>query len=147
MTSPTDDRAIRWRIHLRSSPAAVYELLATGEGRRRFWAASADEYEGVVTFRFLNGQEWRSRILARESERHFSLTYFRGSVAAFELTPDGAGGTDLTLTETGVPTAEWDDNRAGWVSVLLALKGAADFGVDLRNDDPSRRWEQGYVDV
>lgn len=147
MTSPADDRAIRWRIHLRSSPAAVYELLATDEGRSRFWAASAVERDGVVSFRFLNGQAWRSRILAREPGRRLSLTYFGGSVATFDLASDGAGGTDLTLTETGVPAAEWDDNRAGWVSVLFALKGAADFGVDLRNADPARRWEQGYVDV
>jgi hypothetical protein len=38
-------------------------------------------------------------------------------------------------------------NLAGWVSVLLALKAAVDFGVDLRNSDPARRWEDGYVDV
>jgi hypothetical protein len=32
------------------------------------------------------------------------------------------------------------------VSVLLALKAAADFGVDLRNHDPARTWWQGYCD-
>ena len=37
--------------------------------------------------------------------------------------------------------------RVGVVSVLLALKAAADFSVDLRNRDPGRRWEDGYVDV
>jgi hypothetical protein len=35
---------------------------------------------------------------------------------------------------------------AGWVSVLLALKAAADFGIDLRNHDPARTWNKGYVD-
>lgn len=32
------------------------------------------------------------------------------------------------------------------VSVFLALKAAADFGVDLRNHDPSRSWSQGYAE-
>jgi hypothetical protein len=35
---------------------------------------------------------------------------------------------------------------AGWVSVLLALKAAADFRVDLRSHDPQRTWSQGYAD-
>jgi hypothetical protein len=30
--------------------------------------------------------------------------------------------------------------------VLLALKSAADFGVDLRNHDPARTWDQGYAE-
>jgi hypothetical protein len=71
----------------------------------------------------------------------------RGSRATFELQPEEGGGTLLTLTETGVPPGEWAENRAGWVAVLLALKAAADFRVDLRNRDPARGWEQGYVDV
>jgi hypothetical protein len=28
----------------------------------------------------------------------------------------------------------------------MALKGVMDYGVDLRNHDPMRTWEQGYVD-
>jgi len=35
---------------------------------------------------------------------------------------------------------------AGWVSVLMALKAAVDHGVDLRNHDPQRTWDQGYAD-
>jgi hypothetical protein len=36
--------------------------------------------------------------------------------------------------------------NAGWVSVLLGLKAAADHGVDLRNHDAARTWSQGYCD-
>ena len=50
----------------------------------------------------------------------------------------GRGGTDLTLTETGVPSEWRKENLAGWVSVLLALKAAVDHGVDLRVHDTSR---------
>ena len=42
---------------------------------------------------------------------------------------------------------DWEaENRAGWVSVLLTLKAAADFGVDLRNHDPTRTWDQDFAD-
>jgi hypothetical protein len=30
--------------------------------------------------------------------------------------------------------------------VLLALRSAADFGVDLRNHDLARTWDQGYAE-
>jgi hypothetical protein len=66
---------------------------------------------------------------------------------AFELVSDGAGGTDLTLTESGLPTVARVENMVGWVTVLLNLKAAVDFGIDLRNKDPKRSWEWGYVDV
>ena len=54
---------IRWRLHLASPPAAVFDLLATDAGRARF-----------------------------------------------------------------------------------ALKAAADFGVDLRNHEAARSWDEGFVD-
>jgi hypothetical protein len=57
------------------------------------------------------------------------------------------GGTDLTLTEIGVPGEEYDQNLSGGVSVLLMLKAAVDFGVDLRSHHPDRTWEAKYVDV
>ena len=60
---------------------------------------------------------------------------------------DNDGGTDLLLTERGVPAESRVSNHAGWVSVLLALKAAVDHGIDLRNHDPLRTWDRGYVDV
>jgi hypothetical protein len=137
---------IVWRVHLTAEPSAVYDLIATGAGRRRFWAESADERDGVVEFRFSNGAVWRGRVLERERPRRFTVEYFGGSRASFDCVDDGAGGTDVTLTESSVSPAEWVENRAGWVSVLLALQAAAEFGVDLRNHDPSRSWDAGFVD-
>lgn len=144
---PTSDRTrVSWRIHLRAAPGAVYQLLSTGTGRRRFWAESAEERDGVIDFRFPNGAAWRGRVLERDPPRRFAIEYFGGSRATFDCADDGAGGTDLTLTETGVSPAEWEENRAGWVSVLLALKAVADFAVDLRNHDPTRTWDAGFAD-
>jgi uncharacterized protein YndB with AHSA1/START domain len=147
ISSSGDRTRVTWRLHLRAAPAAVYELLATGHGRRRFWAESAEDRPGgTIEFRFSNGARLQAQVFERDPPRRFAVGYFGGSCATFECADDGAGGTDLTLTETGVAPAEWEENRAGWVSVLLALKAAADFGVDLRNHDPTRSWDAGFVD-
>ena len=137
---------IRWRLHLASPPEAVWELVATDAGRARFWAERAPERDGAVEFEFTDGTRWRGRIVAAKRPRVFAVEYFGGSVATLELVSDGDGGTDLMLVETDVPPEWADENRAGWVSVLLALKAAADFDVDLRNHDARRTWSQGYCD-
>lgn len=144
--------SIRWRVHLRSAPGEVHRMLATPGGRARFWAESAEEMveaggDRVVRFRFSGGVELESRVLESSPSSRFRLSYFGGSVVTFDLEPDGAGGTDLTLTEVGAPPAEHAQNRAGWVSVLLALKAAVDFGIDLRSHDPGRTWDDGFVDA
>jgi uncharacterized protein YndB with AHSA1/START domain len=142
-----DRRTIRWKLHLDAPPERVYQTLATPEGRARFWALTAEEREGMIDFRFRNGQRLESHILEREPSRRFVTTYFGGSRVEFDLASDGQGGTDLALTESAVPEVEMLDNLPGWVTVLLSLKAAVDHGVDLRNSDPSRQWQQGYVDV
>ncbi len=76
--------------------------------------------------------------------QHVSI--FGGSIARFELSDDGKGGTLLTFTDTGVAAEERTEVIAGWVSVLLALKAAVDFDVDLRNHDANMAWDQGFHD-
>jgi uncharacterized protein YndB with AHSA1/START domain len=141
------DGTIRWRLHLRSAPEEVYALLATDAGRARFWARRTTTVGGVVRFAFGNGQTLDATVLEASPPARFALTYFGGSRVTFVLRPDGDGGTDLELGEVGVAESERLDDLAGWVSVLLALKAVADFDVDLRNNDPAKRWEDGYVDV
>ena len=48
MNFQPDSAIIRWRIHLASPPVQVYQLLATDEGRRRFWAEPAIEREALA---------------------------------------------------------------------------------------------------
>jgi uncharacterized protein YndB with AHSA1/START domain len=142
------DGTIRWRVHFDSPPERVYGMLATAAGRRRFWAVSApDRAGGTIEFHFHNGATLASRVLESVPPSRFRITYFDESVVTFELMADGAGGTDLLLTEAGVTATARGDNHAGWVSVLLALKAAADHDIDLRNHDPHRTWDRGYVDV
>lgn len=137
---------IVWRLHLAAAPAKVFALLATDEGRRRFWAEESEERDALLALRFPNGERLRVRLRTVEAPRRFGIDYFDGSLVTFELADAPGGGTELTLTETGVPEASWAENRAGWVSVLLNLKAVADFGIDLRNHDPQRTWDAGFVD-
>jgi uncharacterized protein YndB with AHSA1/START domain len=140
-------RTITWKLHLKSSPAEVYRMLATPGGRQRFWAESAEEAENQIEFHFSDGAVLRSRIITAEPDRELCVTYFDGSRVTFRLARDERDGTDLLLTEDGVSEENWQENMPGWVSVLLNLKAAVDHGVDLRNHDPRRTWEIGYVDV
>ncbi len=136
---------IHWRLHLRSAPEDVYPLLSSDAGRARFWAESAIEQDGIIDFWFPNGMNWRGRILEDTPPLRFSVDYF-GDQVSFELSDDGSGGTDLLLTDSGEMSPDRYETLGGWISVLMALKAAADFDVDLRNHDPSRTWDQGYAD-
>lgn len=146
MSFQSDVNLIRWRLHLNSPPEAVYEALATDAGRAGFWAESAVEQGGMIRFIFPNHAVWEARILEMLPPARFALIYYGGLVVTFYLEVDGRGGTDLTLIDRGVPVEDRAEVAAGWVSVLMALKGAVDFGVDLRSHDPQRHWDTGYCD-
>ena len=137
---------ITWRLHLRASPREVFEMWATEEGRARFWAETAAETDGCIDFSFPNGLKWRAKILNKSAYRQLQIVYIDNSITTIDLAEDGHGGTELLLTDTGVATDARTEVIAGWVSVLMSLKGAVDFGVDLRNHDPLRTWDQGYVE-
>jgi uncharacterized protein YndB with AHSA1/START domain len=57
-----DSELIRWRLHLRSSPATVYRALSTDAGRASFWAKSAVERDGID-------------LLAHDPDRHWDTGY------------------------------------------------------------------------
>jgi hypothetical protein len=142
-----DEREIiRWRLHLRSPVAKVYLALSTDEGRASFWAESAVERGGSIHFIFPNHATWDAQVIRATPPDYYAVRYYGGSIAAFALEDDGRGGTDLTLTDSGVLPEYRTEVIAGWVSVLLALKAAVDFGVDLRAHDPDRNWDHGFVE-
>jgi DNA-binding HxlR family transcriptional regulator/uncharacterized protein YndB with AHSA1/START domain len=136
---------IRWRLHVPAPPERVHEALSTNEGRRGFWADTLTSPDGAIRYRFLNGVEYEGRVVESRAPSVFAVEYF-GGVARFELTPDGNGGTDLELTHTGLWGEEWIETHAGWLNVLLPLKAMVGHGVELRNRDPRRSWDDGYVD-
>jgi len=141
-----DPNTIRWRLHLGSPIDKVYQAISTDAGRASFWAESALERDGVIHFVFINQVTWDAQILLADPPRRYTVQYYGNSIAAFTLEEDGQGGTDLTLTDTGVPSEDRTEVIAGWVSVLMALKAAVDFGIDLRAHDPERHWDYGYAE-
>ncbi len=145
MRGDTPGGPIRWRMHIPAPPERVYAALDSAEGRRAFWAESAIERDGLIDFEFVNGYRCTSRIVERHPPRVWSVDYIGGE-ARFELTPDAEGGTDLLLTHTGIPHREWNEVHAGWLNVLFPLKAWLAHGVDLRNHDADRSWDQGYAD-
>ena len=135
-----------WRLHLKSAPDRVYEMLSTDDGRSKFWAESTNEHDGIIQFTFPGGYQWHGRILEADPPKRFSVEYVGGSITVFSLRDDGEGGTELLLTDDNIPQGHVHEVSAGWVSVLMALKGAVDFGVDLRNHHNQRTYLQGYAD-
>lgn len=146
MSFQDDPNTICWRLHLKSPIGQVYAALATDTGRASFWAESAIEREGVIHFIFPNKVTWEAQILQATPPTQYTVRYYGNSITTFKLEADGQGGTDLTLTDIGVPAEYRTEVIAGWVSVLLALKAAVDFGVDLRAHDIARHWDTGYVE-
>ncbi len=136
---------IRWHMHIPAAPEKVWDALDTDAGRAAFWAESAPERDGVVHFRFINGYRCESRVLERRAPALWVIDYI-GGPARFELQPDGRGGTDLTLTHEGIGADEWNEVHAGWLNVLFPLKAWVAHGIDLRNHDGQRSWDQGYAD-
>jgi hypothetical protein len=146
MNFQANSDGIKWQIHLHSPPPIVHQILATDNGRAKFWAESAPEINGQIHFTFPNGLTWQGKIIENRPPQRFAVEYFGGSIATFELHENGNGGTDLLLTDSGVSPEHRCEVIAGWVSVLLALKVAVDFDIDLRNHDPERTWDQGFAD-
>ena len=135
---------IRWRMHIPVSPERVFAALTSDAGRASFWAESAIEKDGHIAFRFSNGYSCTSKVLERPPDL-FALDYL-GGPARFELSADGAGGTDLLLTQDGIAPDDWNEVHAGWLNVVFPLKAWLGHGVDLRNHDATRTWDQGYAD-
>ncbi|MEM0117038.1 MAG: SRPBCC domain-containing protein [Conexivisphaerales archaeon] len=139
-------RSIIWKIHLGSGPEKAFSFLTTNEGRTKFWAESSLEKDGIIHFVFPDGTKYDSKVLKVKKAKEYKLVYFGGSEVTFNITPDGDGGCDLTLKATKVNPKYYCEERAGWISVLMSMKAAADFGIDLRNHDTKRTWNNGYCD-
>lgn len=136
---------VTWKLHFASSPEKVYQALVTSEGRKHYWAESAEEINGEIHYVFHNGVECKGAILEQIPNELFSVIYF-DCRTTFTLQPDGAGGTDLQVVMLDLPEHERMEVSAGWVSWLMAMKAYVDFGIDLRNHDPKRTWFDGFVE-
>ncbi|NND08884.1 MAG: hypothetical protein HKN87_21130 [Saprospiraceae bacterium] len=136
---------IEWKMHFASPIEKVYTFLTTDDGRGKFWAEATNEQHGIIEFTFLNYPKHKASIVQKDAPRLFRLIYF-GTETTFELQSTEDEGTDLMLTAlTQNEKIKWE-MAAGWVSVLMTMKGAVDHGIDLRNHHPQRSWQNGYAD-
>jgi uncharacterized protein YndB with AHSA1/START domain len=136
---------IVWRLALAAAPEEVFALLDTDEGRERHWAGSSHANSNGFELEFSDGLQERVEVIDRQPPHRMTIRYF-GSTTALELSPRQEGGCVLQVTCRCEHPNEWMNFYPGWVSWLLVLKAAADFGVDLRNGSPERTWSQRYVD-
>ena len=135
---------ISWNIHLRSDPDTTFQFLSTDEGRSKYWAEETIQDGEIIHFRFPSGITYDGQVLRSEPNKEFVIEYFDCEVI-FKLEFAQDGGTDLSLTSK-VPDEMYVEVNAGWVSVLMSLKAAVDYDIDLRNHDPTRTWDQGFAD-
>jgi len=82
----------------------------------------------------------------KSRRKKFAFELLDDSKVVFDLEPDGTGGTDLTMTNSGLPERDIQDMTPGWVGILMNLEAVADHSVDLRHRDPNRSWEKGYIE-
>lgn len=144
MTFQEKKGTIIWKLHFTSSPDKVYNMIVTDAGRAKYWAESAIESEGEIEFNIYNYPPFRGKILNKDFPV-FAVEYY-GTRVTFRVKSDQKKGTDLELVAEDVSEEIRVEMTAGWVSVLMAMKAAVDFGVDLRNHDPKRSWVHGFAD-
>ncbi|UJH68631.1 SRPBCC domain-containing protein [Allomuricauda sp. SCSIO 65647] len=138
-------QTIRWKLCLKSKPSKVFSYLTSTEGIEKFWAEKAEKKDGHIQFSFPNKQVYKSKILNQEANKNFRIEYFN-SIVDFNLSENELGGTLMELVNSNVELEDYHANYAGWVSVLMTLKAAVDFEVDLRNHDSQKTWDDGYMD-
>lgn len=131
------------KVRLNSPPSVAYERFTTDQGRETFLCESSQNDGTAALLQFPNGETTHLVTRASAANSRFAFEYFCDPVHVEFWAADH--GTIVSLTTT-VAVADAADIRAGWVSVLLALKASVDFGVDLRNHDKAHSWDQGFVD-
>jgi len=145
MSFQEKENRIEWKVHFASAIEKVYEFLSTDEGRGKFWAEETKEENEFIEFQILNYPKYKAKVLEKKINSLFKLIYFETEVT-FELLKTDDNGTDLILTAVTPNESVKQEMTAGWVSVLMAMKGAVDFGIDLRNHNSERVWDKGYLD-
>ena len=136
-------KTVSWRILCPADIEDVFDLLATDSGRCRFWCETSRTNGRNVIMTFPNGEESEVELISVERPSSIAMLYF-GARTRFELSHIDGG--CVVKLEAEVPQIEFDEVNAGWVSVLMNLKAAAGFGIDLRNHNARFCWANGFAD-
>ncbi len=134
--------AIRRQINIAAPPRAVWNVITTGDGLARWFAASArvEPREGGRVVLAREGEtesaEARGLIHTWRPTSHLEITFdraggseLRGSHIAFKLARDGEE-SRLTLVHSGGEALEDEARRAAmdghWAKALVALQALLD---------------------
>ena len=145
MSFQKKENIIEWKVHFKSPIEKVFEFLNTDKGRSKFWAEETKEEADFIEFKILNYPPYKAQIIEKISNKRLRLDYF-GTDVTFDLTQSDYLGTDLYLKAITPNQETKFEMTAGWVSVLMAMKAAVDFGIELRKHNSERSWENGYLD-
>jgi uncharacterized protein YndB with AHSA1/START domain len=145
-----DFQHINMSVKLATSRDRVWQALTTPSGITSWWSERAEiepSDGGLLRLLFPNRRMLDSKVIMCRPPHFLSFVYFGGTRASFEVTSHPAGGSVVTVSDSGFSSQEdYAETLAHWASVLLALKAFLDFGVDLRNHTSAFNWEKGYVD-
>jgi uncharacterized protein YndB with AHSA1/START domain len=127
----------------------VWQALTTPAGITSWWSERAEIQPsdgGLLRLVFPNRRTLDSKVVQCRPQEMMSFVYFGGTRAQFDVTSI-ASGTSVSVTDRGFSSQEdYAETLASWTSALLALKAYLDYGVDLRNHNPSYNWEHDFVD-
>lgn len=94
---------------------------------------------------FPDGSTTTVAVVRQDPPYVLEIVYF-GTPTRLVVQASGEHATELRVTASSIPPGDLVEIAAGWVSVLLNLKVAINFGKDLRNHDPTRTWVDGFID-
>lgn len=133
-----------WKMHLKSSPEEVFQYLTTDEGREAFWAYKSIQRDNSFELTHYDGSICEVLTISK-TKLKFEFIYNR-TIVAINLIDDGNGGTELLLNNKNIQDDDYEKVSNKWISTLLSLKAACDFKIDIRNQDPSKSYDIGYID-
>lgn len=137
-------KVVNWQVYIKARKSEVYKYLTEDNLRERFWVEKSETNGHNVVFQFPNGVTTVCNFLSQTPDTQVKLTYF-DTLVEFDL-QELESGTVLKLSNTGISDTDYEEILAGWVSVLLSLKAAVQFNVDIRNHDARRCWDQRFVE-
>lgn len=137
---------VSWRLGLASPPLHVCELLEDEAGRPRFRSELEPEPGMDLAAILSRGAAWEDADFDGEPPYRFTVRYPTGGVTTCDVADDGAGGSDVTVTDVGTAGEDRTDVVAAWVASLSAIKATVDFTLDLHTRDQLRTWFPGYAE-
>ena len=129
---------IAMQLHIDADADTLYRAVATADGIRSWFTATAEVGEGVGAAHELTfpgvPEPWRLNVTEAEPGARLVLAGqngpWTGTTQTYEILPEAEGGVTLRFTHAGFPAV--DDNyrnfNYGWATKFVQLKAYAETG-------------------